>query len=76
MVKVYQFFDKCVKAVGDVKIDKYPRWMNGMLRYEMILICIFQMESSFWFILYHNIETYYQTPDPFHFQTLVNSFKM
>lgn len=54
MVKVYQFFDKCVKAVGD----------------------IFQMESSFWFILYHNIETYYQTPDPFHFQTLLNSFKM
>jgi hypothetical protein len=70
MVKVYQFFDKGVKVVGDVKIDKYPKWMNGMLKYQMILICIFQMESSFWFIIY------YQTPDPFHFQTLLNSFKM
>jgi hypothetical protein len=45
-----------------------------MLRYGMILIYISLMESSFLFIIYHSIESYYQIPDPFHFQALLNSF--
>jgi len=40
MVRVYLFFNKDARAVGDVKIGKFLRWMNGMLRCGMILICI------------------------------------
>jgi len=34
--KGISFFYKGVRAIGDIKIGKCPRWMYGMLRYGMI----------------------------------------
>jgi hypothetical protein len=43
MINIYQFFYKDAGTIGDVKICKYPKRMNGLglLRYEIILICIY-----------------------------------